>query len=41
MRFLKLFENYITIKEDLKDILNYLEDDFDLEVKNNRKFIKI
>ena len=41
MRFLKLFENYITIKEDLKDILNYLEDDFDLEVKiteNSKKF---
>jgi hypothetical protein len=32
MKYLKLFENFEEVQEDLKDILQYLEDDLDLYV---------
>jgi hypothetical protein len=43
MRFLKLFENFSPIKDDIKDILTYLTDDFELEVEiyESNKFFNI
>jgi len=43
MRYLKLFENFSPIKDDIKDILTYLTDDFELEVEiyESNKFFNI